>query len=73
MLGSVATTLESELAVLKTLVSSLLDGLEQNIGSWCAHSSPCDRHRDKYMHHKSSTERELIFVFFCFCGAEYFF
>ncbi|PLW06543.1 hypothetical protein PCANC_26428 [Puccinia coronata f. sp. avenae] len=31
MLGSVATTLESELAVLKTLVSSLLDGLEQNI------------------------------------------
>jgi hypothetical protein len=32
MLGSVATTLESELGVLKTLVSSLLDGLEQNIG-----------------------------------------
>ncbi|KAA1064225.1 magnesium ion transporter [Puccinia graminis f. sp. tritici] len=31
MLGSVATTLESELGVLKTLVSSLLDGLEQNI------------------------------------------
>jgi len=31
MLGSVATTLESELAVLKTLVASLLDGLEQNI------------------------------------------
>lgn len=31
MLGSVATSLESELGVLKTLVSSLLDGLEQNI------------------------------------------
>ncbi|WAR53953.1 hypothetical protein PtB15_3B462 [Puccinia triticina] len=31
MLGAVAAALESELGVLKTLVSSLLDGLEQNI------------------------------------------
>lgn len=34
MLGSVASSLESELGVLKTLVSSLLDGLERNIGEW---------------------------------------
>lgn len=31
MLGSVASSLEGELGVLKTLVSSLLDGLERNI------------------------------------------
>ncbi|MBW0502426.1 hypothetical protein O181_042141 [Austropuccinia psidii MF-1] len=31
MLSSVATTLESELGVLRTLVASVLDGLEQNI------------------------------------------